>query len=207
MKYNIYLLLLFVLFLAACSKNNERPTEIDINGKRYPTVVIGNQTWTAANYDGPGGIANAHESTIGRFYLFSELKSIKLPTGWRIPTQTDFTNLLKSQGLTTEYNYGQLETDSTATSHLKATFEWSNPGDNKSGFSALPSGDFFFASHFTDANAKDYTIFWSSTAETLNGTTKQWTLSFQIVGNEGSAYVGMVPPAFFACNLRFIKDN
>jgi uncharacterized protein (TIGR02145 family) len=201
MKYNIYLLLLFVLFLAACSKNNERPTEIDINGKRYPTVVIGNQTWTAANYDGPGGIANAHESTIGRFYLFSELKSIKLPTGWRIPTQTDFTNLLKSQGLTTEYNYGQLETDSTATSHLKATFEWSNPGDNKSGFSALPSGDFFFASHFTDA--KDYTIFWSSTAETLNGTTNQLVLS--IDGER--ADVGLALPAGFACHLRFVKDN
>lgn len=209
--------LFFVITIFACSKKKDTPpaNTMLINGKAYQTVVIGNQTWTTTNYDGPGGVANAQEASIGKFYLLSELPSIKLPEGWRIPTQDDFIGLLTSQGATTVNDIGQVIADSTVTMHLMATSEWSIPGDDRSKLNILPSGEYSVYQSFNSEN--DEAKFWSSTADTIGGVTFEWVL--QVTGysytnaanpqvvNGQNAYVNRMPQVGYGYNLRFVKNN
>ncbi|MDB5154527.1 MAG: hypothetical protein JWR54_3278 [Mucilaginibacter sp.] len=91
MKKTLTLFSCVLILLSACSKKSTPAlnplASVTISGKAYGTIIIGSQTWTTQNYDGPGGVANAQESSVGKFYLSSELSSIELPTGWRIPIE------------------------------------------------------------------------------------------------------------------------
>jgi uncharacterized protein (TIGR02145 family) len=215
MKNLLCLTLCVAIMMLACSKKHVTPTTgpITIAGKAYNTTVIGNQTWTTENYDGPGGTANSQEANIGKFYLLSEIQSIPLPSGWRIPTQADFIGLLKSQGLTTTYDYGSVISDSAGSQHMRAITEWGIAGDNKSGFNALPSGD-YDTSMFEDTT--QITRFWSSTPATNFGSTPyQWTLYLTgyvltIAGqssNMQGASVSQAQILNYGYNIRFVKDN
>jgi uncharacterized protein (TIGR02145 family) len=181
MKPYLYLTFIIATIFIGCTKKKaDAPTTptVTINGTSYPTVVIGSQTWTTQNYDGPGGVANAYEASIGKFYLLSELQSIKLPVGWRLPTQADFIGLLKLQGTTTVNSYGEVIADSTVATHIMANSKWSIPGDDKSRFDVLPSGEYDIYSSFNSET--DEAKFWSSTSDTIAGTTQQWVL--QVTG-------------------------
>src|SRR3990170_7087933 len=87
----------FIFLFSSCDRDNDEPTPdagVKIEGKNYPIVVIGTQTWTAVNYDGPGGVPydeNNSKPEYGKYYSKSELTSIALPEGWRIPNQQDYT--------------------------------------------------------------------------------------------------------------------
>lgn len=217
MKNLLYIILILIITLFACSKKGVTPGKetVTINGKVYHTIVIGNRTWTTTNYDGPGGVANAQEASIGKFYLLSEISSIKLPAGWRIPTKADFIELLKSQGSPTINSAGQTVADSTITRYLMAASQWSIPGDDRSGLNILPSGEYATYSSFNSKN--DEAKFWSSTADTIAGTSFQWVLHVigfsytystnpQVIDGQ-NAYVDLMPQAGYAYNLRFVKDN
>lgn len=219
MQGQLKLLFIVSILLTACTKkHNPAPVtnikgSVNINGITYSTIVIGHQIWTSQNYDGPGGAGNAQEAGIGKFYLLSELQSIKLPSGWRIPTQADFISLLKLNGSTTVNDYGEVIADSTVTKHLMATSEWPIIGDDKSGFDVLPSGEYATYSSFNSTT--DEAKFWSSTSATIDGTTQQWVL--QVIGydyttnpqqvNGQNAYVNLMPQVGYGYNLRFVKDN
>ena len=85
-----------------------------IDGKRYPIVTIGDQQWMAENLAMPVGTINKEYRTTTEdgvelfFYAalnittgnetMSELFASKLPEGWRIPTQSDFTKLATAVG-------------------------------------------------------------------------------------------------------------
>jgi len=73
---------------------------VTINGTTYSTVVIGNQTWTTENYTS----ADTVSFNGTKFYTYAQAMSMSLPTGWRIPTQTDFNNLMKIAGGTLDPN-------------------------------------------------------------------------------------------------------
>lgn len=218
MHNSIYILFTGFLLLASCKKNNpskSRFGSVTINGRAYQTVVIGAQTWTTENYDGPGGIASPRddEATLGKYYLFAELSAITLPSSWRIPTQTDFVNLLKLQGAITLEYYGGITLDPPAVVHLRAnTTNWKVPGDNQSGFNALPAGNYnSYLHNFPNLNA--YATFWSSTPGT-NTLQPPSECILVISGYDTPSEIvqdAVVDPSTSVLSqgysLRFVKDN
>jgi uncharacterized protein (TIGR02145 family) len=122
---------------------------VEIGGRRYPVVKIGNQLWMAENLDWKkSGISiggststdynphawyyNNDEATYGvngskygllyNGYAVAVINAA-LPEGWRVPTITDF-SLLESAGLEA----------------LKSAESWQYPGNNESGFNAKSHG-------------------------------------------------------------------
>ena len=146
MRHLKLLLIAVLAMFCSCKKTatSIKPLNpsVTINGKAYPTVAIGQQTWTTVNYDGPGGISDSslNEGTFGKFYTLGELTSLNLPAGWRLPTQADFQGLLTLQGPLTTTLQGIPGLDSAATSHLMAKNSWIYPSDDRSGFNAEPAG-------------------------------------------------------------------
>ena len=120
-----------------------------IGDKKYKTTTIGNRTWLAENldykFDGltmsqEYSTTNAYasyfgQSGMGLYYngsaaiLLNNNKSTLLPDGWRVPTPTDFNNLLSYGGY--------------AGKKLKTTYGWDEEtwnGTDDYGFSAYPCG-------------------------------------------------------------------
>ena len=123
---------------------------VEIGGRRYPVVKIGNQLWMAENLDWKksgifigGDITyspnawyyNNDETTFGYngnkfglLYNYAAAKIIKegLTDGWRIPNQADL-EMLK-QYVADDGN------------KLKSTQYWNTPGTNETGFNMFGSG-------------------------------------------------------------------
>ncbi len=148
MRKLIFLLAISFVFVASCKKspnntNTSKPNSVTINGTNYPTAVIGGQTWTTMNYDGPGGIANPdeQESIYGKFYKIEEAEAVVLPNGWRVPNQDDFKKLLATQGDTSQSYEGTTKVDTNwCSAFMRSTTFWTLPGDNMSGFNGQPAG-------------------------------------------------------------------
>jgi uncharacterized protein (TIGR02145 family) len=163
MKPNLLLLLSCLLLVAACKKDGKKEpvtSEITISGTVYPTIKIGQQEWTAVNYDGPGGVAGhfyAPNPNYKKFYTQADLAGLKLPAGWRIPTVADF-NKLMSNFTTQKDTDGNFVVDYDKTLALKSTSEWeiSYPSDkqgtNTSGFNAYPAGYYAYPYNETPGN-------------------------------------------------------
>jgi uncharacterized protein (TIGR02145 family) len=125
-----------ILFFTSCSKQSSQPQPDDPNSvtigeTKYPIIKIGSQTWMAVNYNGAGG-TNYNESSIndpkyGKLYTYQEITSIKLPTGWRLPTTEDFSILIRTYK-------GDVKP-------LLSTTGWNEKlGTNSSGFNVFPAG-------------------------------------------------------------------
>lgn len=152
MKKTITTLACVAILLSACSKKSNDPTPgndptpsgiVAINGTNYGTVIIGGQTWTAVNYNGPGGVnygnSPKNNSMLGKLYTFDEAEAVVLPAGWRLPTTDDFETL-------------EFLADGKS---LMSKTSWTIGGGNdSSGFSAKPAGYYnksSFAGMGTDA--------------------------------------------------------
>lgn len=104
----------------------------------YATVVINEQCWTKENMRHEtssgttlcyGGVA-ANCETYGRLYDF-EAANLACPTGWRLPTKTEYEDLADYSGADM-YDAG---------AHFKATSGWTGEnGDDLLEFTALPGG-------------------------------------------------------------------
>ncbi|WP_183559742.1 FISUMP domain-containing protein [Mucilaginibacter sp. SP1R1] len=157
MKRHFYLLIIVALSFSACSKKNNNPipppktTSVSISGDAYSTVVIGNQTWTSVNYSGPGGFTYGYGAGVapitnyGKLYTMAEAKAIQLPTGWRLPTQADFLNLVIALGATqkdaSKQDFSSYDVPTKTITSLMSKTGWNYPnGTNTSGFNALPAG-------------------------------------------------------------------
>ncbi len=145
----------------------------DYDGNEYDTVVIGSQIWMAENlksthyssgtaisgvYDHPDG-----SDTYGRLYewgaamnnVTTESPQGACPTGWHIPSQADFNELVVYLG-GEDVAGGKLKSTGTLSG---GDGLWTSPNTgatNESGFTALPAGWNLYAIGLT-AN------FWSST--------------------------------------------
>ncbi len=165
-------------------------TVTDIDGNVYNTVTIGTQTWMKKNlkvtkyrngdaigtttgsissetspkyqwaYDGN----ESNVATYGRLYTWYAATDTRgvCPTGWHVPTDTEWTTLIDYLG--GEYVAGgKLKEAGTA--------HWNSPNtsaDNSSGFTALPGGYRGYYGAFFDMSLHGY--WWSATE--LDATTK-----------------------------------
>jgi uncharacterized protein (TIGR02145 family) len=219
MKQLFFSIAVLSITLASCSKTNpstpkQLANTVNIGGKDYKTVVIGNQTWTTANYDGPTGITDPglDESIYGKFYTIAESQAITLPSGWRVPTQADFIALMKTQGAVNVDSKGK-ELLSATVAHLRSSsIDWftSVPGDNKSGFNAQPGG-FGYVQNNYFLNQGGTAYFLSSTPNAAHANANLFLVIDGAItpgGIEDDAYID---PTYYITNgsftLRFVKDN
>ena len=163
---------------------------VDIDGNEYTTVTIGSQTWMVENlkttkYNDGTAISNpisdeewannntgaygwynnneeGYKDPYGALYNWVAVNSNKLcPTGWRVPTETDWETLIDFLGFP------------DAGSKLKemGTAHWNEPNSdatNESGFTAVGSGHRWHTGAYAGLGAVCY--FWSSTENAEEGT-------------------------------------
>jgi uncharacterized protein (TIGR02145 family) len=193
----------------------------DHEGNSYKTIVIENQEWMAENLqvstylNGEKITESSNDwqsATDGRTtYSFGEQKYLcpfgrlynwyavtdprnLCPTGWKIPSEADFSVLSASAGsspiaalLTTGSLYWK---NTTWTEHTNST-----------GFSGLPAG-YLAGSGFLGQNSGFY--LWSSTPAPFTGKLAQLTFSYQISmisQSQGGYY------AFYGASVRCLKSK
>lgn len=219
MRSRLYSLIILNIILVSCSKSNtpapKQPSNTgSIGGKSYTTAVIGNQTWTTINYDGPAGIVgpNLAESIYGKFYTIAESQAITLPSGWRLPTQADFTALMTTQGSVSTNSDGKIALAATS-SHLRSTSgDWftSITGDNRSGFNAQPGG-FGYVENNYFLYQKGTAYFLSSTPNPTHPGANIFLIIESSLTPGGVVADAYIYPKEYIINgsftLRFVKDN
>jgi uncharacterized protein (TIGR02145 family) len=211
--------LLAVLFLNACSKKGSptpAPTKsgrVIINGSPYPTIIIGSQTWTSFDYVGGTGSLPTSDPTYGNYYTLAQAMQITLPTGWRIPTRTDYNNLL-ANFTSTKNAAGDYVGDITTAMALADTAHFHSLGtpNNSSGFSAYPGGDYDLTNNVFNDQLIAGTFLTSSTG-TQNSSAVSYIFS---ITSDGVA-IGLTSTGYYsgidynanpyAYSLRFVKDN
>ncbi len=148
------------------------------DGKKYPTVQIGSQCWTAKNLDVGAQVQNTSQrdnkiiektcydnkkencDTLGGLYTFGEAiqyaVSAKMtqgvcPMSWHIASKEEFDQLIKSLG---KDHAGQ-----KMKSSKKDAPGWD--GTNESGFSAIPAG---LAYYDVFGRKGGWSVFWTGTS-------------------------------------------
>ncbi|HYH15074.1 MAG TPA: FISUMP domain-containing protein [Flavisolibacter sp.] len=148
-RNQILLLLLTVTSLSffSCKKDKDKPqpTTVRIDGKDYPIVTIGNQTWMAANYSGTTGVYydnDINNAAGGKFYTKEEAKALVPPAGWRLPSYEDYVDLFKSQGVNFSINGNAgFATQSDKLRPFMSINGWiGGEGTNTTGFNMQPVG-------------------------------------------------------------------
>lgn len=213
MRVNILSISIVAALFFSCSKGSNKPQQsqgatITINGTAYPTVVIGTQTWTSLNYNGPGGVNydnGANNPAYGKLYTWTEAQAISLPTGWRLPTESDFNNLMIAIGAQNLGN-GSYLSSGTEPLQLMSKTGWSTTnGTNTLGFNAEPAG---YYNQVTSGNQQfsnegSAALFLSATPlmpHTLA------PFSF-IIGSGNAQLTDLVILSTDAASVRFVKDN
>lgn len=161
------------------------------DGQTYKTVTIGSQTWMAQNlnYDSFAsscchGIAS-NCTKYGRLYSWESAK-IACPTGWHLPTKTEFKALFTAVG-------GR----SVAGTKLKSTSGWNDAanGSDDYSFSALPPGCYRRGNG--DCLYSRCANFWSS-SENLNS----YAFSMYLCDSADITYSSET----FGYSVRCVKD-
>ena len=195
----VSVLLLSIVTLTSCDdESTDSPVQhVTIEGKQYPFVKIGNQLWTASNYEGPGGVSYDALNTrpeYGKYYLKTELDAIVLPAGWRIPTLEDYTQLAQSYGIPVPSKLS----DGEAIKALISTANWNNAkGTNTSGFNAYPANYIFNDSNPIEG---DIAEFWTVNGETFSIQEAGTNLSSLRISLYQSNHPG------YRFNVRFLRD-
>lgn len=188
------------IFINACEKDNENGNTVtDINGNVYKTVKIGSQEWMAENLRATSFIDNTaipeisgpvewenmatsaycwynnqkgYKDTLGAIYNWYAVNTGKLcPTGWHVPTDSDFITLETYLGLPKEQVHVWGWRGSDQGSQMKSTSGWiggKNFATNSSDFSAI-SGGYRQKKSGMFSGYGTITIFWTSTDDSFNG--------------------------------------
>ena len=125
------------------------------DGKTYKTVTIGSQKWLAENLNynaGSGSWCYDNSSSncnrYGRLYDWQTARSV-CPSGWRLPSKSDFETLLSNAGGSGSNAYNALKEDGS------------------SGFSALLGGWRYGSDAFSDIGISG--SWWSSSEDGADG--------------------------------------
>ncbi len=167
----------------------------------YKWVKIGDQTWMAENlaYKPSSGKYWAYDNnqnnvrTYGYLYDWETAKTIA-PTGWHLPSQTEWETLVNSLGGKNKAYTKLLES---------GTQHWGTPNNatNESGFTALPGG--YFDQRDNSFNLLGHLTMFHSTTEYPNKNTSVLSLvineNFKEAAIEGS-------PKDLAVSIRCIKN-
>lgn len=215
MKKLMYIALAAAAALTSCTKNNNDrhsprvkvSAPVTINSTVYPTTVIGTQTWTALNYNGPGGedyTNGTNDTTYGKLYTWDEAKAIALPAGWRLPTQADFINIMSAIG-EVEVN-GNYVPSGYEPATLMSPSNWTNAnGSNTTNFKAEPAGFYNQVSaNNQQFNGKGTTALFISATPYLNNGTYPFTF---VVGPYRAGFLNLLVLPTDRASVRFVKDN
>jgi len=162
-----------VVFCVGCNQDDDPPADPN-DGKGDDSyiysggsVTIGTQTWMAENLNRATTNSTCYNNNAdscakyGRLYTWGAAK-IACPSGWRLPTDAEWTALTGAVG--GEWVAGE---------KLKATSGWYNGWNNNGngtdeyGFSALPGGFGYSGGDFSYAGSLGY--WWSSTDNDASG--------------------------------------
>ncbi len=212
MKKLPFVCILAIAAFTSCSKKSNpnpkqpAPTSVTISGTSYSTVVIGNQTWTAVNYNGPGGVNynnGANDPAYGKLYTFPEIQAVTLPSGWRLPTADDFNNLLIGFG-GTKQSSGNYAVNQSAALKLMSTTGWTTTnGNNQTGFNALPAGYFDGANLFEYLGTQTFFMI-----DIPSGQNPYIPLSFSVAPLQTTVdYFFNGFGNYYHESVRFVKDN
>ena len=194
---------------------------VEIGGRMYPTVTIGNQVWLAENLDykfdgcaiGPTGAPstpaawyfNNDELTYGidgtykcgllynwfAAKYLDDNKSTLLPAGWRVPVAADFQALITNIG-------GRQEGTKIRSNDIPWATSWQ--GTNDTGFSALPCG---VASRMDGDNAfyglGQYNRLWTPTAA-YGSDSQMMVITDNDLSYESYSHVTQ------GCTIRLVKE-
>jgi len=148
-RKNLIILLVALLSATACKKDKPSrapiPTNdnVTINSMSYPTVKIGKQRWTSANYSGSGGLTiepGKNRPGYGKLYSQEESLSLSLPQGWRVPSPADYLELCRATGILLPEK-GNSEQTTLIEKLMSVDSAWIHgAGTNAIGFNAMPSG-------------------------------------------------------------------
>lgn len=125
------------------------------DGKTYKTVKMPDgKTWMAENlnYKMKDSYCNPENNCgdgYGRQYMWDAAQKA-CPSGWRLPTKTDYEKMLAVVG----------SNDKERGRHLQTSHDWFENGDDAYSFSVLPAG--FYDSYYKKFGIA-FTFFWSST--------------------------------------------
>ena len=160
MKNKFLLMTIAIMTIAYSTVGQVTGTFIDSrDSTTYKTVIIGTQTWMAENLNYASNDSWCYNdtskcTTYGRFYTWEAAKKA-CPTGWHLPSDTEWSTL-------TTYLGG----DDVAGGKLKSTSTWASPNigaTNSSGFTALPGGLTYNNGSFFGIKEDGY--WWSSTID------------------------------------------
>ncbi|MEI6823367.1 MAG: FISUMP domain-containing protein [Bacteroidota bacterium] len=197
----------------------------DIDGNGYDTIIIGTQTWLKENLkvthyrNGDSILPNITNNTYGKYYDYNNSSDSSItygklynfnavedqrnlcPTGWHVPSDTEWTVL-------TNYLGGA----SIAGGKLKetGTTHWISPNigaTNETGFTALPGGFLYFVQYSTSSSFVyngHYGVWWSSSIDTTNLLTYAWCRS---IYNNGSGITRDSVDQEFGLSVRCLKDS
>ncbi len=154
-------------------------TVTDYDGNIYHTVTIGNQVWlkeniTSLHYsDGteiPEVVAYNNSDSLagifGRLYTWDAAMKNETtpgvqgvcPTGWHVPTSTEFTQLENFLGGAAVAG-GKMKDTTSGMWNYSAT----GGATNSSGFTALPAGEYDAHQFMQFQLLHEYAVFWTST--------------------------------------------
>lgn len=168
----------------------------DVDGNTYKTVKIGSQTWMAENLRttktpsgtevksyAPKGVEDS-VAEYGRLYDWATARTV-CPSGWRIPSDSDWQALITFLGGPMVAG-GKIK--ETGTSHWKAP----NKGaTNETGFTALPLGYVTGRGKFVNFNNR-LAYWWSGTEA---DETTAW-----------GVYITYGEPIIYRYSFSFTKD-
>ncbi len=203
LKTTLLAILTLLFCFTACKKDDKKePTPqttgtININGKDYKTVKIGNQTWTSESYAGDGGLAYGPtvKPEYGKYYTYTEVKAITLPAGWRLPTIDDYKTMSQSVGI--NFTAGAQNTE--AAKKLISKTGWKNAaGSNASGLNLFPGNMIYNGQPAMDGDVAEFWTASGSTFSIMEAGTNGSLLNVQFFGNSS------MPEYRFP--VRFVRD-